>query len=989
MNESFKELADVVIGPEREAGDHERAFELLGFSEPQKAVSLWRKLLPEVGLEPRAAAHAAALVEELSGSPDPDMALLNLSRFADAAIAPSSLLASLFFERPLCHLLVLIFSCSYYLADILIRNPGFLSWLIERETLETSKSYRTYLAELSSQIAPFQQPRRRLNSIKRYQRRECLRIGARDILGLAPLEETTAELAFLADAVIDTVGGMAFERVLKTAGRPAETWDREADRPFHRFAVISLGKLGGTELNYSSDIDLLYVCRSEGADESAFYTALARQITIDLTEPTEEGTLYRVDLRLRPDGESGPLVVPVDEHLNYLLRRARPWEKQALLKARSSAGNTPVADTLLANCTRVVFSSFGAEDPLAEIMTMREKTIAQLPEREREQNIKLMFGGIRDIEFMVQALQLTHGRSRPEVRSRNSLEGLERLRHYGLITPEVCADLCNSYRLFRTTEHRLQLLRNVRTHTIPTEESELRSLGARVSNSALGTVTAEGFRAELSKSIRTVRKLFDALFRDREPGGVPLLLSLPSGEREVEKILAHYGIAEGETAHRFLVSLVYGDFPHLEGSETLQAAVKSLPPILDGLAETPDPSLTLKNLVRIVKATGAVRSMLELLASGGDFRRLLLGLAAHSTSLSTILAGRIELLDGLAEGIPPVEPPREGDIEKLLRSRKRWYEESLLYIHCQHPLPTSGPERLGPLFADVLEQAIRALFEMSGGEGTGAALFALGSLGNRECRFGSDLDLVAVIGDEHDAADAAQSLRRLVEYSRRMGIGPVDLRLRGEGENAPLVQTLDSYRRYFSRRAGFWELLAFSKCRFICGDARSGSAFEAILDEARRRARAGGGIGEELVATRRKLESLAAGVWNVKHAPGGLYDINFVLASGALLTTLPAPGEGTLEDRLAALEPAGLLTAEESTILADAYRLYYLTEHAAALHDIAYPPLAEREGFLDRYLGRLLCGLAPGSGSFPERLAVMRDRVRAVFDRYIDLLCGQ
>jgi glutamate-ammonia-ligase adenylyltransferase len=990
QNLNEEELNNIVLllsQPETEEGSFAGAFERLGFRDPEKASALWKKLLPDTGLPPSAASRADNLFRELSLCPDPDMALVNLSRFADASISPRALLDSLFFEKPLCHMLVLIFSCSYYLADILTRNPGYLAWLIGRETLETSKPYSGYHDELRRQVAPFRERHRRLNSIKRYRRREVLRIGTRDILGLAAVEETTAELSFLADAVIGAVAELAFEAEREETGLPAEPWNLEGDFPFHRFSILSMGKLGGTELNYSSDIDLLYIAgTTDNRDESAFYTALARRITNYLTEKTEEGTLYRVDLRLRPDGESGPLVVSTDEHMNYMMRRARPWEKQALLKARCSAGNTIVGDRFLENCERIIYNPISESDPLDEILTMREKAIASLPRRDKEQNVKLMSGGIRDIEFTVQAMLIIHGRNRREVRSRNTLEALERLYHYGLVTEEVREILSRSYRLFRTTEHRLQLLRNVRTHTLPDDDAELDSLSARVSHSSLTTIgNAESFRPEISKSIRKVQRLFDSLFRDRRPGEIPLLLSLPPGEKEVMHILARYGIAEGETAHRFLSSLVYGDFPALENPDTLQAAAKHLPSILEAISLTPDPALSLKNFVRIIKATKSVRSMLELAGAGGDFRRLILAIASYSTDLSALLSNRIELLDVLAAGIDPGGPPPVTDSPKTYtRALKRWYEEKLLHIHSQNPLPGRGPEILGPLLASALEKAVASLFALSKGEATGAALFALGSLGGLECRFGSDLDLVAVMAGENDVVGAGESMRRLVEYARMAGLGPVDLRLRGEGSGSQLVQTLERYHSYFETRAGIWELLAFSKCRFICGNRDAGDGFTSILEESRKLRWRGTETLHDLVEARAKLARLSPSAWDVKHAPGGLYDIDFVLGSAWLAGALGT--ETGFGARLSKLESAGLLTNLESRALDKAHSYFYLTEHAAALHGITYPPLPQREEFIGGYLARFFGDRLPGKGPFIERIGHVKLAVRDIFDDYIKRL---
>lgn len=1013
MNESFEQLAALLLGPEERAGTHGEIFARLGFADPAKAAVLWKSLMQRTGLSVDSSvsgsvggdgagdggrsaggngtaggsqssesagraltAHVSHLLGELAACPDPDMALLNLGRFVDAAISPSQFFGSILLERPLAHLLVVIFSCSYYLSDILARNAGYVTWLIQRESLESFKSYRTYRDEIEAQVTPFTDRRRRLNSIKRYRRRELLRIGTRDLLGLATVEEVTSELSFLADAVITVVTRLALTEEAQETG---------FDVAPGGFAVVSLGKLGGSELNYSSDIDLMYVCDAAVSDDEVkFYTALARRITRDLSEPTEEGYLYRVDLRLRPDGESGPLVVTTEEHMNYLMRRVRPWERQALLKARYSAGSCSVADTLIDNCARVAFSALGDANSLPDILTMRECAIARLPAGERRWNIKLMSGGIRDIEFITQALQLVHGRTRHEVRSRNTLEALERLHHYGLLEDEVLDSLVRSYRLFRTVEHRLQMLLDTQTHTLPDGDEALERLGARVAHSAVDGVSADTFRTELGRSIRQVQKLFDAFFRGQKPGEISFVLSLPAGEREVSRVLSRYGIREGETAHRFLSSLVYGDFPHVEPPETLHAASAALPIVLDAVGHTPDPALTLKNLVRIVKSTGAVRSTLELLTVGDDLLRLLLVIGGLSTRLTEIISRRPELLDALAAGFTPDGPPDAANSEEALASElKRWYEEMLLYIHCQHPIPEHGPSTLGPFFSDVLEKAVTILYDACGGDGTGMALFALGSLAARRCRSGSDLDLLAVIPDGANPHPTADVLRGIMEGTRRAGLATVDPRLRGEGKGSPLAQTVGYYRRYFPERADFWEILTFTRCRLLCGDANTAEAFEGIVRSFHERNDVKNNLKNNFLGSRRRLERLSKGVWDVKHAPGGLYDINFILASVNLLFPLGERRAIEWSDSIEPLRSNGLLQLEEIKSLARAFDIYYLAQHAAALHTIAYPPLPEREAFLESYLGRLLEPIAPGAGSFTEKLEHFRKCTRGIFTRFV------
>ena len=834
------------------------------------------------------------------------------------------------------------------------------------------------MRELRDHIAPFTDRRRRINSVKRYKRREMLRIGTRDLLGLANVSEVTAELSLLTDAIVETVSRLAWSRELGAAtgcGDPERSF--AGMEPYHRFAVISMGKLGGYELNYSSDIDLLFVCDvEERNDEYSAYTALARSITADLSSPTEEGRLYRVDLRLRPDGESGPIVVTLNDHIGYLQMRARPWEKQALLKARFTAGNQSVADRFLENCNRVLFGSAGGTADISDIQVMRERAMRTLPERERETNIKLMRGGIRDIEFMTQALELVHGRTRSEVRSRNTLETLERLRHFGLIDEETYASLTGTYNLYRTVEHRLQIVLNVQTHTLPTSDADLDSLGARVAHSALEGVDGGNFRSVLGRAIGRVRDLYEQFFTGRLPEEIPLILSLPADAPEVGRMLGGFGLIEAESARRHLDSLVYGDFPDLEGPETLRSAIDSLPVILESVGTAPSPDLALKNLVTVVKSTCAVRSTLDLLADSEGFRKLLLNVSSLSTAMTEVLSRRIELLDRVAAGIPPAEKP-----DRAPAATATWYEEQLLHIHVHNPFPARGPETLGPLLAGAAERMIESLFEASGAVGQPVALFALGSLAARESHYGSDLDLVAVGGEGFDPARSADTIRRMIELGRSTRGVSLDMRLRGEGDGSPLVQGLEYYRAYFEQRASLWEFMAFGKLRFLCGSRKTGSAFAALLKRRVRERFSSKGLVEELRGERKRLESLSEGDWDVKHAGGGLYDIDFMAAAARGEGDAPLSGPGAW---VGPLRERGLLEEGEGETLLAAHALFYLVEHAAAHHGLRYPPLRERTSFFERYLGALLGDPAPGDEAFGEKLARVKRSVREIFDRFCE-----
>ena len=328
----------------------------------------------------------------------------------------------------------------------------------------------------------------------------------------------------------------------------------------------------------------------------------------------------------------------------------------------------------------------------------------------------------------------------------------------------------------------------------------------------------------------------------------------------------------------------------------------------------------------------------------------------------------------------------------------------MLFIHCRHPIPEHGPDALGPLLAGAAEETLRALFDRNAAKARGLALFAAGSLGTRGMRFGSDLDLVAVTSDEMAAPFEAEMMRALLDDARQARLGPIDMRLRGEGEGSPLVQTLEYLESYIETRAHLWEVLAFEKCRFICGNAATGKAFEEMLRCTLPIVFSRNGWKERLLESREKLEALSTSAWDVKHAAGGLYDIDFIVSTARLrrgqLGTAqrrtarpeparsmgPAKGPAVLDRRgeLERLRGEGLLDDGDPAVLLDAYGLFWTIEHAAALHGIQYPPLAEREEFFESYLARLFAERLPGGGTFLERLGRIRKDVRGIFERFIE-----
>ena len=390
-------------------------------------------------------------------------------------------------------MLVTLFAGSQFLTDILLRTPEHFGNLIQRNAIGQAKSPEQHYAEAYRAACGSRAPDacaacpETLDGLRRYHHWELLRIGTCDLIGLLDLTTVTAQLSQLADSVI----WVCLELLARSLGMTTEG-----------FVVLGMGKLGGRELNYSSDVDLLFLA---DGDVAAFQR-LGERLIKALTEATSEGFLYRVDMRLRPWGRVGPLISTVDGYLTYLARDARLWEKQALLRARVVAGDEPVGTGFLRRADPLLFSA-GAESVRAEVHAMKQLTEAQLRQADRIWgDVKLGEGSIRDAEFVAQYLQLAHGKSQPELRTGHTLEALARLGENGYLRSDEYRILVDGYTFLRTVEHYLQILDYRQTHTLPTDPADLRYLARRLGFT--GPTATDRFVAHLRQHSAAVRAVY-------------------------------------------------------------------------------------------------------------------------------------------------------------------------------------------------------------------------------------------------------------------------------------------------------------------------------------------------------------------------------------------------------------------------------------------------------------------------------------------------
>ncbi|MCS7222159.1 MAG: glutamine synthetase adenylyltransferase [Anaerolineae bacterium] len=437
-----------------------------------------------------------ALLAALSDIADPDRVLVNLERLAHSVTDRHALFQYLAQNPRAIEILVTLFAGSQFLTEILLRNPNALPRLVEYKRLARLKSVGQLAAEAQAALAPYTAVDDQLDALRRFQRWELLRIGACDLLGLLDLPSVTAQLSCLADSLVRVC--------LIIAAQQTHT-------AVDGFAVLAMGKLGGGELNYSSDIDLLFIA----ASQASAYHALGQQLIEALTRVTSEGFLYRVDMRLRPWGTSGALVTSRDGYISYLRRHARLWEKQALLKARVIAGDEKIGNEFLRQAEPLLFNC-AREEIRADVRALKQRIEAELRRNGGGWGeVKLGIGSIRDVEFVVQYLQLIHGGQCPHVRSPNTLDALVRLFAAGFLSAADYRVLVDGYTFLRTVEHHLQMMHYRQTHRLPDDHEQLTQLALRLGFE--GSLAGARFLTRYQQHTAAIRAVYERYLEAEDP----------------------------------------------------------------------------------------------------------------------------------------------------------------------------------------------------------------------------------------------------------------------------------------------------------------------------------------------------------------------------------------------------------------------------------------------------------------------------------------
>ena len=908
------------------------------------------------------------------------MALNNLERYAGVVDR------SVFFRTLADHpgatpLLARLLGSSQMLADALRRRPSSLAWLLEPATMRLWFA-EDLAADLALTLGPFETREARMNALRRFKYRHLLRIGARDLLGDADLARTTEELSHLADACIAQALAEAAATVREAYGAPLGGAGSETG-----VAVVAMGKLGGDELNYSSDVDLMFVYGDDGETAGGrsghlangeYFARVCRELVSLLEESTDEGYAFRVDLRLRPEGRMGPIVLSLDGYRAYYRERAELWERQALIKSRIAAGDATVGARFRDLARETVYRPGVDARVVPAIRAMKSQIDRAVRAKGGEAtNVKLGRGGIREIEFIVQALQLLYGGDDPWLREANTLKALFRLTERGYLAPDLGRLLSQAYVHLRTVEHRLQILHELQTHTLPKDAQELGRVARRAGAQGPPARAAREFQARHRAVTTAVHRAFREFFADRElaPRRKLRLASLTA--------LRATGFKDPERArHNF--QLILEGRPLVPYAAHLDATLARLYPLLlDALWKSPDPDEALNQFERLLAAAGPRAGIVELLSSDPDLLLGLVKVCAGGDLLTELLIAQPELLASLANperllarkskpamrrALAAVFAPETTAIERRDRLRRVKQAEELAVVW-RYVLGVTTIDAYSREMTALAEAtlaagwllALESLVERYGvprdasGRFIPAVIVGLGKLGGRELVTGSDLDLFVVFGEDGatDGADridahwfyslAAERLASVLGDITSAGVAfPVDLRLRPGSKGSGFASRVGALERYYLEHGDLWERQTLTRARLILGDRALARRVRAALSQlvygdALPRA-ALKEIAEVRTRMERELGRETRGRLHVKYGRGGLVDVEFLAQALQLVHGHDTPDARrfTTTAALEGLARAGALDDAAASALVDRYRL--LRRISAALRLLGARP---------------------------------------------------
>jgi [glutamine synthetase] adenylyltransferase / [glutamine synthetase]-adenylyl-L-tyrosine phosphorylase len=932
----------------------------------------------------------------IAASADPDEALHYLERLhAEQSGSFQRISAS----GPGLQFLVAVFSNSRFLSEAALSRPEWIEELLIPGALDRVLSREEMRIRLHAFLDPGAPGVPFPLSLALFRRRQILRILLRDVLGMATLSETAEEISNLADAVLDLSYRRIREELAAHYGVPM-CRDANGAECEAGFSVISLGKLGGEELNYSSDIDLMFVYSENGQtsgpssiSNKEFFKKISNQLTNLLSTYTAAGITYRVDLRLRPDGRFGEVCISLDGARTYYQNRARDWELQMLIKGRVSAGDREPGIELLDLVEPMIYSTTLDFSVVESASATRERIHEKAAAKRGAGggfNIKLTPGGIRDIEFLVQCLQRLHGGREHWVRHGGTLLALFRLRDKGLLSDTEYSRLASAYEFLRNLEHRLQFLEDRQTHNLPEDQTAIAALARKMPDTEIGAErSAEALLRRLNTHLEEVQEIYERVIHAQqsiyytpsvpagpgesvsaqpapdaapEPVASNLVRFLDQRAPDLASAISRGNLRRGRVHFEHFLESVLPNSAWMEwlnSDEVLASWVLDIfehsPYFAEQLIRTPE---LLVELRRTRERPGAEVRFEDLASSFDDagelrrfFRREMFRIQTESICVQTPIFTTLERTSDLADATIAAA-----------------YHMAVQQVRQLYPPSQPGYEPLDQMLA-----------------------VTMGRLGMREFDLGSDADLVFVVPDRDSAelpfwTRVAERLISLISaYTGDGVIFAVDTRLRPNGREGPLVQSEGAYKSYFASQAQAWEGITYMKCRAVAGDVEHGTAFlNELQDVDWRHYGQSGRSRKQLAQMRLRLEKEQGGENPLKAGWGGYYDIDFALmylrlkGAGIFYKVLNTPA------RIDVIEKMGHLERPDANFLRDAATFYRAVDHGLRVSNGHAEGKLPTAGAQFEILSALVPRWTPDhlhDQSLDVELSQIQTRTREFFDR--------
>ena len=932
------------------------------------------------------------------------------------------------------NLLRAIFGASPFLARIIRAEPEFASACF---TTDPARLFANIITD-ANRAAEAAGQREAMRLLRHARRRAALLVALADLAQAWPLMTVTEHLTQFADTAI----AAALSFLLQQAKARGEV---ETDDPGAcGLVAFSMGKGGAGELNYSSDVDLIFLYDPEraplapGVEAQTFFTRLAKRLVAVLSEITEDGQVMRVDLRLRPDPGSTPVALPVEAALTYYFSIGQTWERAAWIKGRPCAGDMAVGEAFLQELSPWLWRKYLDYAAIADVQALKRRIHAVKGHGEITvpgHNIKLGRGGIREIEFFVQTQQLIAGGRHPELRGRRTLDMLRALAAGGWVEPAVADDLAGAYVRLRTWEHRLQMQNDLQTHTLPSSGTELERF-ARFA----GFSSRAAFEAEARDTLTTVQRHYDALFEEAvEAGGgedarwLDALLAEEPGEEALAE-LARLGFGQPRVVAETVQRWFTGRYAAMRSEGARQRLRALLPLLLRSMAETGEADAALAAFDRFLQGLPAGLQLFSLLAANPHLMELLLLILGSAPVLADELTRRPRLFEALIEGeLTGAARTREEHAAALARfahtdlpyeeilDRARIYVSDQKFIIGTRLIAETIDEReaeaaytalaeaaLAHMMAVVREEMVRLHGDVPGGR---SAILAMGKLGSREMTHTSDLDLIIIHDFPPEAGDSQPTAAQraagahiqplspsmwFTRFTRRLitaltaptaegVLYEVDMRLRPSGSQGPVATHIESFARYQAEKAWLWEHLALTRGRPVAGDeglcARIAQVVEQTLRKKRDPQEVRAGVADMRARILREKPPVSA--WDIKTGEGGLIDVEFIAQGLVLMHAHGHPHicRRNTHDMLQALLEGGLLAAADGDVLLRAAALYHRLMHAERLCTRAGEKI--RAEALPAGVARILARAAEAPDLDRARAAIedMRSQVAVVFRR--------